>query len=245
MSVMRAWLRFFRVVNLPTVPGDVLVGAAMASLGGGGTSPSPVGSFPPLAAACLASAFLYLFGLADNDIVGSAIDGSERTIPAGRISMRTARVARGLCLFASLVAASLANLPSLWWITAFALAVTIVIYNRTKLPPAMGVCRGLNVGCGCAATSVAFPLGVSICMAIWTLYIASVTKFSEGEETSPEKKQYVGLLVGAVVYLQLLALLTAYLVTPCALTRHLLLAGAGLLIALRLMKRLLPEISAS
>ena len=25
---MKAWLRLFRVVNLPTVPGDVLVGAA-------------------------------------------------------------------------------------------------------------------------------------------------------------------------------------------------------------------------
>ena len=30
---MNPWLRFFRVVNLPTVPGDVLVGAAAAGAG--------------------------------------------------------------------------------------------------------------------------------------------------------------------------------------------------------------------
>jgi len=231
---MKAWLRFFRVVNLPTVPGDVLVGAAMVGI----ARPLPV------VAACLASVFLYLFGLADNDIVGAAKDRG-RPIFDGQISLRAARVARGLCLFAALVVASLANLPSLWWITAFALAVAIVIYNRTKLPALMGVCRGLNVGCGCAATGVVFPLSVSICMAIWTLYVASVTKYSEGEETHPEKKQFVGLLIGAIVYLQLFALLVAYLLMPSALTRNLLLAGAGLLIVLRVMKRSLPGVSAS
>jgi len=232
--MLKAWLRFFRVVNLPTVPGDVLVGAAMVDV----ARPLPV------ATACLTSVFLYLFGLADNDIVGAGKD-KDRPIPDGQISLRAARVARGLCLFAALVVASLANLPSLWWITAFALAVAIVIYNRTKLPALMGVCRGLNVGCGCAATGVAFPLGVSICMAVWTLYIAAVTKYSEGEETNPEKRQTVGLLIGAIVYLQLGALLVAYVLAPTAATRNLLLAGAGLLIVLRLIKRSLPGVNAS
>jgi len=231
---LKAWLRFFRAVNLPTVPGDVFVGAAMVGV----ARPSSV------VAACLASVFLYLFGLADNDIVGAAKD-ENRPIPDGQISLRAARVARGLCIFAALVIASLANLPPMWWMTAFALTVAIVIYNRTKLPALMGVCRGLNVGCGCAATGVAFPLGVSICMAVWTLYITAVTKYSEGEETDPTKKQFVGVLIGVIIYLQLGALLLAYELSPTIVTRNLLLAGAGLLVLLRLMKRFLPGVSAS
>ena len=55
----------------------------------------------------------------------------------------------------------------------------------------------------------------------------------------------LGLLIGAIVYLQLVALLLAYVVAPAAVTRNLLLTGAGLLVVLRLMKRLLPEVSAS
>jgi len=232
--MLRAWFRFFRVVNLPTVPGDVLVGVAAA------------GDAPPVsvAAACLASVSLYMFGLADNDVVGAATDRG-RPIGEGLISPFAAQVARGLCLFAALVAASLANLQSLWWITAFFLTASIVLYNRTKWPAAMGLCRGLNVGCGCAAVSAAFPLGVSIAMSVWTLYIASVTKFSEGEETDPEKRRFVGLLIGAIVYLQLFALLTAYLMAPGAVTRNLLLAGAGLPIVLRVTRRAFPGVSAS
>jgi len=232
--MLKAWLRFFRAVNLPTLPGDVLVGVALAGLARPRT----------IVAACLASVFLYMFGLADNDIVGAAKD-TDRPIPEGKISLRTAQVARGLCLLFALVAASLANLPSLWWITAFFLSVAIVVYNRTKWPAVMGLCRGLNVACGGAVASAVFPFGVSVAMAVWTLYIAAVTKYSEGEETNPEKKQFVGLLIGMIVYLQLFALLAAYLMTPCAQTRNLLLAGAGLLIVLRVLKRSLTGVSAS
>jgi len=243
--MLRAWFRFFRLVNLPTVPGDVLVGAAMVAVGGSCASlKSGWEAASPLVAACLAAAFLYLFGLADNDIVGAPTD-SGRPVAEGLISLRAARVARGLCLFAALVLASLANLPSLWWITAFFLTASIVVYNRTKWPAAMGLCRGLNVACGSAVASVAFPLGVSVSMAVWTLYIAAVTKYSEGEETDPGKKRCVGALIGAIVYLQLFALLAAYLMTPCARTRNLLLVGAGLLGVLRLMKRGLTGVSAS
>ena len=35
MKRVMAWLRLFRVVNLPTVPGDVFVGAAAAFTTGG------------------------------------------------------------------------------------------------------------------------------------------------------------------------------------------------------------------
>ena len=70
------------------------------------------------------------------------------------------------------------------------------------------------------------------------LYISLVTLYSEGEETDPAKKRRVGFLVSAIVYLQLIALLI-FRVDP------LLLTGAALLVVLRLMKRFLPEVSAS
>ncbi len=240
--MVKVWFRFFRVVNLPTVPGDVLVGAAMVPICGQAVSASKMAL--PLSAACVASVFLYLFGLADNDIVGAKTD-KARPIAEGLISLSAARLARGFCLFAALIIASMTNLPSLWWITAFALAVTIVIYNRTKMPAVMGLCRGLNVACGGAVVCAIFPLSVSIGMALWTLYITAVTKYSEGEEVNPEKKRWVGALIGGIVYLQLGALLVAYLLAPTAVTRNLLLVGAGLLVALRLFKRLLPGVSAS
>ena len=239
---MKAWLRFFRVVNLPTVPGDVLVGAAAvcASLTSGKDSASP------LVAACVASVFLYMFGLADNDIVGAKTDRG-RPIPDGQISVRAARIARGFCLFGALIVGAAVNLLPGWWIAAFVLAVTVVIYNRTKWCLLMGLCRGLNVVCGgfsvCASLtsgkdSASPLLWMSVCAVIWTLYIAAVTKYSEGEEMDAAKKRRVGFLIGAIVYLQLIALV----VFP---VKPFLIAGAVLLIALRLMKRFLPGVSAS
>jgi len=251
---MQAWLRFFRVVNLPTVPGDVLVGAAAVVWGSLGCNTTAVSvSATAIVAACLASVFLYLFGLADNDIVGAKKDGSERPIPSGEISLGAARLARSTCLFAAMIIGAIANLPPFWWIAAFLLAVAIVVYNRTKWCLTMGLCRGLNVACGGAVLMVRAWRGVPgegrmalVCAAaVWTLYIAIVTKYSEGEEKDPTKRRRVGFLIGALVYLQLGALLFFYLQSPCLVLRNLLLVGAGLLILLRLMKRIFPGVSAS
>ena len=71
-----------------------------------------------------------------------------------------------------------------------------------------------------------------------TIYIAAVTWYSTGEELDPAKKRRVGFLIGAIVYLQLIALLI-FRVNP------LLLTGAALLVILRLLKRFLPGVSAS
>ena len=237
--MIKPWLRFFRVVNLPTVPGDVLVGAAAVITALEGRS---VGLWEP-AMASLASVFLYLFGLADNDIVGAKTD-CDRPVATGEISLTAARAARALCVFAAIAVGVAAHLLVYWWVVAFVLLVAMVAYNRTKGSLLMGLCRGLNVICGgvlwCASSPWLF-----VCAGLWTVYIAAVTEYSTGEETDSTKKRRVGLLIGGIVYLQLVALLTAYLILPCTPTRHLVLAGAGLLIVLRLMKRFLPEVSAS
>ena len=73
-----------------------------------------------------------------------------------------------------------------------------------------------------------------------------MTLYSEGEENDPVKKRRVGLLVGGIVYLQLTALIVLTLEFPqVAAMRPLLVAGAVLLVLLRLFKKVFPEVSAS
>ena len=212
-STFLAWLRLFRVVNLPTVPGDVLVGAALMSF-------FSWRAMSGLAAAACASVFLYMFGLADNDIVGAKGD-SGRPI-----------------------------LPRFWWPVALALVLSIVVYNRTKWSVFMGLCRALNVVCGVACVKIAFTQGderlvypVAVVAGLWFLYIWAVTKYSEGEEKNPGKKRLVGMFVGGIVYLQLLVLIVITMWDAGAMP--LLVAGAVLLVLLRLFKRALPKVSAS
>ncbi|MBR2713299.1 MAG: UbiA family prenyltransferase [Kiritimatiellae bacterium] len=245
---MKAWLRFFRVVNLPTVPGDIWVGAAAVWFGTDIVCDYGAALFN----ATVAGILLYMFGLADNDIVGAMTD-KGRPIPDGRISLRSARIARAACVIGAIAVGlapdpvALRPIPWAWWPVAFALLCAIVVYNRTKNWALMGLCRGLNVACGgvvafcaspAAAQEAASPfLWLGVCTAVWTIYIAAVTKYSEGEEMDAAKKRRVGFLVGAVVYLQIIALL-------CFQSGIVVLVGV-LLVVMRLMRRFLPEVSAS
>lgn len=244
-----AWLRFFRIVNLPTLPGDVLVGAGVVCVAAG-VPCLEVAVVRALVSAVVASAFLYLYGLADNDIVGASSDSAERPIPAGVISLGAARVARGLCLAVVLAAAALADLPPLWWCVAFALLVAVVVYNRVKKCWLMGLCRALNVLSGLAALSALLPVApmrlaafAALPFCVWLAYVTYVTKVSEGEETDPARRAFVGLLIGALVYFQLLALVIETLMCPAV--NRLLIVGAVLLVVLRMLRRLLPKVSAS
>ena len=246
-SRVLSWLKLFRVVNLPTVPGDVLVGAALWPCFAGCSL-----RILPVLLASLAGVFLYMFGLVDNDIVGAKTD-KDRPIPDGEISFLAVRIARFVCLAAAMVVASLAKLPGLWWPAAFSLVVSVILYNRTKWSMAMGVCRGLNLLCGVLAANTVFSMDaallagpVALAAGIWTLYITLVTWYSKGEENDPEKKRRVGALVGGIVYLQLTALLVLSLMFPqVAAMRPLLIAGAVMLILLRLFRNVLPKVSAS
>lgn len=226
------------MVNLPTVPGDVMVGAASVV---GCVRLADFGSVAlQVVAACLASVLVYMFGLADNDILGSGTDVG-RPIPDGQISLGAAKMARGMCLFVALVIGAVANLPPFWWIASLALVVTIIVYNRTKWCVAMGLCRGLDVIVGAAAVMDAVgghPWLAAVVAMVWTVYIAAVTKYSEGEEMDVARKARVGLLIGAIVYLQLVVLITFGV-------RPLIIAGAVMMVMLRFSRKLLPEVSAS
>lgn len=246
------WLRLFRAVNLPTVPGDVFAGAAAAICAG-------LGANTPLSqifAASAASVFLYMFGLADNDIVGAKTDFWGRPVAGGEISLAAARAARAACFAAALAVAFAFALPRIWFAAAFILLVAIVAYNRSKLPPLMGACRALNVLCGVAvcmgAAGRAFETGADtipllLVAPAWYFYFTLLTRYSEGEELDDAKKKRVGALVGGIVWLQIAALAAMCLAFPAALaaTKPLLVAAGALLVALRLAKRLMPRVSAS
>ena len=232
-------MRFFRAVNLPTVPGDVFSGAAVASCG-----TSAILGFKGVTTAAAAGVLLYMFGLADNDIVGAATD-TDRPIPQGLISLRAARIARTLCILGAISLALVTRLHGAWWSTAFALAIVIATYNRTKIPVLMGLCRGLNLVCGFLAAYDHIPANMRtaiIATFIWTAYIAGVTKYSEGEELDPARKRRVGLLIGALVWLQIAATLFPALIFG---EWTLLIAQLVMIVLLFLFKSLMPKVSAS
>lgn len=242
--MMGEWLRLFRAVNLPTVPGDILAGAGLAVAQNHALL---TGSGPrAIVFAAVSSVFMYMFGLADNDIVGAATD-RNRPIPSGAISPVSARIARGGCVVAAIAAGLAGRLSFAWWAAAFALLVSAVVYNRTKNCVLMGLCRGLNFACGiCAAGGGAESFsGFSpfLAVVLWTAYIATVTRLSEGEENDPAKKRRTGALVGGIVYMQLAVLVAVTLAYPPCMP--LLVAGAVLLAVLRVCKYTMPRVEAS
>lgn len=262
---MKAWLRLFRVVNLPTVPGDVLVGAAAVLTVGRHSKFSGLDYvwcaklLAPVWWAAGASVLLYMFGLVQNDIMGAKTD-KDRPIPNGEISMDSAWAAATVCIAAAFGCAYMGGLFDgdwtgrfCWPWCAIALVVAITVYNRSKAWWMMGFCRAMNVLLGAAAVvgsglKQAECIGLRpMCVAVlWWLYISLVTLYSEGEENDPVKKRRVGLLVGGIVYLQLTALILLALEFPqVAAMRPLLVAGAVLLVLLRLFKKVFPEVSAS
>lgn len=216
------WLEFFRLPNLPTAPGDALAGAAVLLAFAGGSPRRAL-------VAGVAALGLYMYGLADNDVVGAPADASgapERPIPRGAISLRSAKVARSLCLFGALLAGALFNLPPGWWLVAALLTGAICLYNRWKNLWMMGVCRGLSVLAGGAAVlppkmptasaeeASALISGLVVLCGValgWTLYVAAVTKLSEGEERESEGLGNRRYLLGFVAFAPLLALSGAFL----------------------------------
>ena len=189
MKKLNAWLRLFRVQNLVTVPGDVLVGATAC----GGLTAAHA---PQLALVCAASLLMYMYGLVDNDIVGAPTDPKTRPLAAGELSIGAARVARTICLCLAVLALYFGRGQ---FLVLVALTIAIQIYNRTKNPLLMGATRGLNVLMGGLAWLPA---------AIWVAYVAGITKYSERETFDPTNEKKVALLVYGLVGLQALGILT-------------------------------------
>ncbi|MDZ4199300.1 MAG: UbiA family prenyltransferase, partial [Kiritimatiellia bacterium] len=177
----RAWLELIRAPNLLTLPGNVLVGVALAGMGGGALRWIP---------AVLSGLALYAFGLIGNDLADreeDARDRPRRPLPSGRISLRSARFAALLCALTGLAAAGMAG-----WIPgaiAITIAVLSVAYNAGgKKSPlfsilSLGLCRGLLVLLGAAAADPGSLRNPQVLggAGLITLYIAAVSLAARGE----------------------------------------------------------------
>lgn len=178
-----AWLTLLRPPNLFTIPGDVLVGYALA----GGISDGHFRRLPGLIGAAL---LLYAAGLLLNDWCDRDIDARERPsrpLPAGLVSPRAVLIvacvlavfAIGLALTATAAAA----------VFAVVLLALIVAYNTVARRYAwlgvitMGACRGVNVLMGAAAAGLAghFPSEFVVAAAVECAYIVVVAAIASDE----------------------------------------------------------------
>lgn len=155
-SAVRAIVRLVRLPSVLTVPGDVLLGRALAGGGGAGGGAGGGGAGGGLVAA---SALLYLGGMALNDYADREVDAVERPdrpIPAGDVRPELA-----LALATALTGGALAVAGRVGGTRALRVAVPLVVtvwgydLNAKQVaagPPAMALARALNVALGaCAA----------------------------------------------------------------------------------------------
>lgn len=182
--------RLVRLPNLFTAAADVLAGAAIA----GAAAKNPT----DLALLAAASACLYAFGTALNDICDAKRDRNERPtrpIPAGQIPGSTALALAILLASGGIALAAAANPASAW--NAAAIVVAIIAYDAifksTPLaPPLMGICRGLNLILGASITATspfAISLSAGIAAALYSLYVASLTLFARDEAAEPNPQR--------------------------------------------------------
>ena len=213
------YLRLLRAANVFTALTDVMMGYACVQRG--------LVPLLPLAGLLAASALLYLAGMVLNDVFDIDDDRRERPqrpLPAGRISLRTARILGLTLLLAGLVAG---------WLTAVAvapmgrsgfvvtlLAGCILLYDggikATPLGPLlMGACRSLNVllGASLGATGEAadavltFPPHALVAAVGMGVYVAGVTWYARREAESSEGWHLAGAIVvmlGGIAWLGLL-----------------------------------------
>ncbi|HET7219672.1 MAG TPA: UbiA family prenyltransferase, partial [Vicinamibacterales bacterium] len=165
------YLQLVRPANVVTALADVLAGYAVAGRPGK----------TELVALLVATACLYAGGVVLNDYFDRDLDRverPERPIPSGRVAPGAA-AALGGCLLAAGILAALAASETAGAVGALT-AAAILLYDswgkRQPLlgPVNMGLCRGLNLMLGVAATPAA--LGSAWYLAILPVaYITAVT----------------------------------------------------------------------
>lgn len=212
-SSLAVWLRLCRLPNLLTAPGDALAGFCLTA-GPHGLAPSR------LVATAGASVSLYAAGVILNDIVDFQQDRRERPtrpLPSGAVRSRAA----GLLLAALLYLGCALGmfLGPRAFACSLALLSTILCYNlaarrwRWCGALVMGLCRGLNVMFGAAATGPPFtmwawrPLAAAGGM---TLYIGVVTWLAAREVSrGPAWQRGIERLLGGLLPLQALLIMAS------------------------------------
>ena len=226
---LRSWAAFLRLPNIGTAFGDAIAGAVVAalstgSLGGRGGLLAWSSSFGwrEVLGASLAAAFLYLFGLADNDIVDKARDEAKsplRPLASGLIGINSAIVARAALLAVSAAFWSLAvwGQSPVSALPFAAVAILVILYNRikTRLPllgiVVMGLCRGAAVMLGAFAALGADGATPAVVLMAggWTAYISAVTLLGLNEESASRPLggwRYLGAITAFMPLLAFIAL---------------------------------------
>ena len=234
---MRAYLRLVRLPNVFTALTDIVAGVLIGAVASGHTE----GSLPALAVLGLASASLYLAGMALNDFADREEDAKfrpGRPIPSGQVAVGNALfLGAGLLIFGVFLPSVVGKEASL---TAQELGFAILLYNfaAKKMPLAgpvlLGLCRFLNVRLG---MTWHWRLGFQPEYASWFwvpalavgVYAAGLTAFSAQEETG---KQWRAILLGWLFTGG--ALLLAGLRSPAPAAWLLLVPLAGVLLYLTL-----------
>ena len=209
----RAVLRLLRIPNVFTAAANVAAGAILAR--GGTLRPGDL-------LLCVASACLYLAGMALNDYFDRDIDAlerPERPIPSGEIAPYFA-LALGVGLLGAGVTLAALATPAAGAVAA-ALAAAILLYDGGLKagplgPIAMGTCRFLNV---CLGLSVAGPAPPAtwmwlapITMGAFTMAITLLSR----DEVAGASREAARRAVGLVVAVLLGALGGLLLLSPAA-----------------------------
>jgi len=179
-----AWIRFLRLPAVLTVPGDVLVGAALVGA---------QASLTQVVSVCAA----YLFGMALNDVVDFPSDCKhrpERPLPKGEIPKQKALSVCGL--LALLAFFSNPGLPVAFLLLLIS-AYTVYKDNYAALARVlMGFCRGLALWIGAGSPPHAPPT-LLIAMGLWIALITWITFLADNEnrEIPLVRRQTFGLTV--------------------------------------------------
>ena len=205
------YLRLLRIPNVFTAIADILMGVIVVQ---GRLEPLPL-------VLCLvaSSGLLYLAGMVLNDVFDVEQDTRERAfrpIPAGQVSLGTARsLGWSLLAAGTLAGISASLLAGQPWPALIAVILAVCVwgydrvFKRTPLGPlAMGACRGLNVLLGMSIAPElirAAPQGV-IAGGMF-VYIAGVTWLGRTEALRSRRWQ---LLAASLVVLAGVTLLASY-----------------------------------
>jgi 4-hydroxybenzoate polyprenyltransferase len=220
--LLKHYFQLFRVSNIFTVPPDILAGYFITvSVKSGGAN------YNDLVILVFSSIFLYVGGLATNDLFDFDIDKNQRPnrpLPSGNIRKSTTAILSVLFLGAGLLLSLFVSITST--IVSSLLVVMILAYNYklkngVSRPFLMGGIRGLNVIYG-STSNYGFSLNANyfygidgIDYSIWvSLMIATLAVFIHiftltwisARETVEEMKKFKKLINLKNVYFRYLFL---------------------------------------
>jgi hypothetical protein len=223
---MIAYLKLFRLPFVLTAVADSAAGYLIARRGEA-VEPRTLGLL------ALASAGLYAFGMAMNDVADRHRDkvlAPGRPLPSGRITLAGAVRAAGLAATAACAAVLLLKAPAARMMFAGAFACIMLYDFAIKVPPVMGAIRFFNLLIGVAAAAPAWT-GATFALGLPSLVYGTSLTFVSTLEDGEGRKGLRWLGVAGM---------SAAALAPAALGRWPALIPAGLLVAWLLRRAAAP-----